>query len=686
MKVDHAKHDVESTFQKVGQDFFNAGSDALDRFVSGITKAYVQRYSQEAQEAFREGARGNASQWEAMFGKGGSLIRASGGLSKRSSADLYSQLSGAGDIGRLREAGYYVGGSDTAGQLKYANEVARGARSMDSSLFMQGKEKRDDIREAMARGQISGRGLDLVRSTEQFMLESMGGDKAAIHQAQRLMEGTVGGYDRGRRAKSYLAGAQVSTGSDFAVPELNMEYLMNGMNGRTLRERGELIGRSVFGNKESFGEENYGLRSGNKWNPADALKVGASAAYRGLADLVGYDPLQSKHRDAGMFMDSTDGRGLMRDMFSDDESKRKTAFEKNTDRRIELQRAMSNGTKLSDAEKGELQARGALADASRIRDEVAKGKSPEEAAAEIAKKVKGFDAKQALNAYHGSRAVASQEAIDQVRQVARDIGKEGRAARDELKASGGLSENENNGGLEMSDALRKTLAGNDQLRNYVEDRIAGINKSVEAGNATDDLGRYEATTEAMNFEGGARKRLRTMSTADLKAGAAKLAEAGAGALASDMSRQARRQSRFEKDLQRGGLSAVTNALGIELDDETKKGLRGKSAEEQARTILEQQGITDNASIYSLTSAISGQYGKGKDASKITSGERLAQLDNVLKPLQEAKKKDKEANDRQSNPLLAKVADGIDAMSKGIKITETVQIKAAEPLRVTVEKP
>ena len=698
LKVDHAKHDVESVLQKAGQDFFNAGSDALDRFVSNLTKAYVQRYSKDASEAFREAAGGGSTQkWEAMFGGGGSFLRNSTAARKMGSSELYRRLNDAGDTGRLKDAGYSLREyGDTTNQMNYFREIEAGTRALSKEGLSFGQQNRDVLREAVARGQISGQGLDRIRSFEAFFGDQDGmraGDKRELN---KYLKGVAGEFTevnaRGRSARqrgSYVRSAMQQAGidsaEDYSMPELHMNYLMSTIEGRTLRERGEILGKAVMGNGE-FGSENYraGLGKGETGGFKEWLKVGANEVYRGVAGLAGYDPLAAKYREAGMFMDSDKGQGLMRQLFGKDEDVRQKAMEENRTRRIELQKMKDSKKKLSDAEVGELDMRGALSDASEIHSRVQKGMTIDEAAADAAKNIKGFNVDTAKKAYAGGQYAVQRQAAEAVRNLATQLGKEGREERDNLLKAGAIVEGEN--GLDYSDETKKSFAGNEELQKYSAARLRSIKERVAAGTAGSDLEKHNRLERAMYMEQEASTRMQGMSTEDLRKGAEAQRSAGFGADAARFERAARRQGRFEKlAATKGSAQAVASSLGIELDAETRKQLVGKKGDEQARIILEQYGVTDQATVASVTAAING---KGSDGKALKSGERLAALDMAFKPLQEAKKKDKESNDRQSNPLLAKVADGIDAMTKGINIAAGAEVgitvKTAIPVRM--EKP
>jgi hypothetical protein len=197
-RFDQAKEKINNKLQAAGQNLFNSGSEAIDRWLNKMTGTYEHAMTEKADNAFRAMGHGGASSKLDMaiyMGKG------MGGGAERISASAFNKGGAAGSLGAVlggvsraseyKAAGYNI--SDTSNsrelqmELKRASDISKGAQRTDVGFGNLGDVTQGVLRDAYV-GKLAGlRGAERVEGFRQVLADqAKGGNAEAAKMLQRF--------------------------------------------------------------------------------------------------------------------------------------------------------------------------------------------------------------------------------------------------------------------------------------------------------------------------------------------------------------------------------------------------------------------------------------------------------------------------------------------------------------------
>jgi len=198
-----------------------------------------------------------------------------------------------------------------------------------------------------------------------------------------------------------------------------------------------------------------------------------------------------------------------------------------------------------------------------------------------------------------------------------------------------------------------------QAQGIAASLLDAVQKEASAGvsaQANDVQGAANSLTAASKERAGVGDQLAGMSVAEKRKVASELARAGLGDEARSILAGAAGQDRLAKlAKKRGGDAAISQFLGIDVDPDVAKAMKGATAEEKARILAMQAGAGGNANIIGDLGKAMGALGKGDTGHAAQTLSALA----ASPEFQEAIKKKSLDKAAQENPLQ-------DAMNKNLE--------------------
>lgn len=683
-RFENARDTVNSKLQKIGQDFFNEGSETIEAFVSKLTGDYKQRFSDEAYNAYRASSMGGsklASQnFDKYVGKGGlssgglgasgiegftrganlsggrgdttnNALR--GALGDFAGSKLDYLMRGESDASRFSKAGYNVTAKDNAGlskQLQHFGDIARAASEpADNKYLALGASQPDWIRDGLASGSIAGSGTQRLSSFGD-MLNQKGtqAQKDAWNNAKsdseraRIMNGMAQGSGMGAQ------------GGAMALPSATSAFFGNGM---TEGQRRDAFAKSFAGDSTA-----------NKVGRGLGAGIGAALSggiLSGLGGRIGANLLGDRGRDQalGGFLDSAEASSLVGDLHSSDARTRDAAKLSAQQQMANIQLKKSSGGKLTDDEKAKLIGLGGLMAASEYEAAVLTAggdpsKLPKGTLEKIAAKF-GVSADQIPKMAAASKEIEAQKARENLRGLAIQVGGESEKRLKQL-TDAGVARYEN--GQIVVDPARMSKMGK-QSQGIAQALLhaTSLEQQASVSAKNNDLQTaYADLTGARDARAATGDTLASMSVAEKRKVAMELSKGGLNEEARGILASAASQDRITKlNRKKGDLTAVSTALGIELDADTMKAMKGATAEEKAKLISQSSGMKGGLSESDLTNVF-------KDLSSKGGGGKAAQILQALQSTPDFQKgmHDKlEEKQRNENPLQDAMAKSLDDIAK-----------------------
>ncbi|WP_394831804.1 hypothetical protein LVJ94_35340 [Pendulispora rubella] len=242
-RFDQAREVINSKLQKIGQDVFNSGSEAIDEFFNKLFDVYVQTYSGDIDDAYRSVRSGGtlgrdtASRAFGIGGRGmnayaaslGQGFRGAGAAAAPDLARTLSQgtrggileslasgqtlryiLGGQSAAGKLGEAGFNFSGMDSRqieDKLRDIETARLALTGFDKGEAATGASNADWLRRAYAMGEVRGEG-DLRLQSFGDLLERYAKSQPG---AARLAQGwkTASTAEKSRMMANLERGAQI---------------------------------------------------------------------------------------------------------------------------------------------------------------------------------------------------------------------------------------------------------------------------------------------------------------------------------------------------------------------------------------------------------------------------------------------------------------------------------------------
>lgn len=662
-KLEHARETVQGKLQQAGAEFMNEGAEQIERLISSLSEQYVQTYSRSVDEAFRKGSGGSVSgkqKYKELTGRSSMMGDSSGSAEAlrqgRFGGAVNPNTRDVGDTDRMAKAGY---ANTSAGDGDRADRMAFAASTrVDRSFLEMGGANRDAIRRAYANGDFEGGGDVRINNVNKFMHKAGLGDKDL--QARLGSGGVTGNRDESNavRAASLLKGAGIDD-NGFASP--GSREGLQGTLGHTTAERQELLGRGLVGAAE---RSNTSKAAG--WL-GDALGMGSRIAGKlgmggesvgllmagRLASNIG-NTASGAQRAAGGFLDSDKGRDAALGIMSRDKDRREAAYEENLEKMIEMRQDSGHWT---DAQKGEFGARQSLMMAHDVGAAMDKeGMSLETAVAQVAEST-GQTKERISEAYTAVRAGLQQKGSEEARKYQNAIKKEGRDALRGLTNRGAIEmDAEGNATLSGSvyngaAAFDKSGKGGGRAREML-DAMVGAETAKAAG---DDLGAMDQYAKAAGIQDN-------MTVAQKRALASELrGRKGGGAFAGDLERKASVEDRYNKTSSRyGEASGAAALLGVDMTAEDRTNLKGREAGQQAEYLLQKAGVSlDSEKGAGILKELQSAMGD----KSLSSGQRSSRIAGLAGEVQ---KEGALNRDKEKNPLMDKMATGIDKMAAAME--------------------
>ena len=657
MKLAHARESVQGKLQQAGADFMQSGAEEIDRFVNKITGVYAQTYSRDVDNAFKKGAvSGNMDRFHELTGRKGMYgsFAAEANLGKEmfgghTRTGSFATADRAGDVDRFREAGWNISGMsdfDRAQRASFAVSTGR-----DKSFEAAGAANRDSIRTAYAMGQIGGNGDERTESVLGFL--------ASTNQRKMFSKFGVSGTAE-VQAASYLRGAGINDDA-YASPTSRLGLI--GGFGRTAGERAELFGQAALGTTgdiRGYKEKSY-VSQAARWLEHNSRSETVGNIWGTVADKFGSS--EDIRKAAGSFFDSDKGRDAALGIMSTDEDQRRASFESNRDRLIELRQGKRGIT-----EEGEMAARQNLMLAHSVADMRNKqGVSAETAAREVAKNM-GVSEEEALRAFNSTIGIAQHKGNEELRKYSRQARGEGEAALKDMTRGGTVTRGDD-GSFSISKDISDAFKGDASMQAYLKNTVDA--EAYKAGiSGAQGMEDYDAAAldKSAAASAEAQKLMRGKSVDERMAAAKRLRGIeGGGVLAGAFERSAKLEKRYTATKNRRGALggedvAAADILGIDLSEEERNILHETTgAGDKARMLLARGGVDTRsdrgkALLDELTGTLKGVDAKGN---KLSNADKASQLALLAGDVQ---KEGALNRDKEKNPLLEKIASGIDKLA------------------------
>lgn len=252
------RHSVQNKLQQAGADFYEAGSNMLERWVNQITGSFVAEMSADITrevEAVRQGGEGAATTLRTRFGIGGKQTFA-GQLGDQMRGQIFGgqqRMGGleafkvSGDLDRYRQAGYNITAkSDAQLQTQLAAVQRMQGAFMEGAgrdVAGIGEQARTELRNQAAQGRFSrGRGTAALSDFGDYLQNAQDPGLRMLADRWKTMSReeqwrTMGSVQRG-------AGLGGLGGVMTAAPE-QQSFAMSGF--RTSADRDMAIGSALVG-------------------------------------------------------------------------------------------------------------------------------------------------------------------------------------------------------------------------------------------------------------------------------------------------------------------------------------------------------------------------------------------------------------------------------------------------------
>lgn len=680
-RLEHAKETVNNKLQKLGQDFFNDGSEMIDGFVNKLTGAYTQKFSEETEKAYRNMALGTSSSSAnsemRKFGGMGPGSKGLTGLGAGPTGGLEafntrpggagalgglfgnSLLGGKSDAERFKSAGWDMSGvKDNAGlasKLSQIQAISRAANEAPSAKYLAlGGANAAWIDDAITSGSMSATGDARMKAFDsQVTTHGSAEQKAAWANARtpdekmRVMKGLM--ESRGITGE----------GGRMSVPDLQSAMMGRSM---TESEKREALATVFTGEAASprgkLGGSAVGSFLGNGLGPLGNLIGSALGGYVGNKLLGNGD----QRGALGAFLQSKEATNL----YSGLRAGGADAIRARAGAVNEIAALQSKGEKSAE-DTARLQGLQGMLAGSEYEEALAAGGGTvsKDALNEIATK-HGLAPDQVLAAYNGGKQIENAKVREEVSGLLKSVGGQAEKKNAQLQA-GGVATFGADGKVSITSSA---LGG--KARDVAQRLLQASADEARAGmqGAAGDLqGGYDTLRGAGAARGAVGDELNGMSVEQKRAIARDIAKAGVGDEASMIFGMASAEDRLKKQTRkRGADAAVAGTFGIQLDEDQRKAMKGASAEEKARIISQAGGIKDATNVKDIQKALESiAQGKTGVASSVLSqvqGSSSYQDSQKEKQLHEAETKDPLMTDLRNHTKRS--ADALEQLVNGQK--------------------
>jgi hypothetical protein len=316
-KFEDARNKVQNTLRQMGAEFYQSGSEMLEKWAAAVTGDFVMSMDRDVGQAIREASSGfgasSQKTWERRFGMGRGL------LGQKRGEEILSGLGGqvnisdrtafeaAGGGGRYREAGWAMGPSlsdaHLRAQLGVINDIRKaGAEGGAGRAYKDfGQKNRDALLAMAGMGQLKGGGTEFLSRFGDVLSR---GNNNAISDAY----GMATMEERARMARDILGGAGLGSVMNTAMRDPGGGEMFGAGGFRTVAERQDAKGgvlrgagrteaQAAFLNEDFLGNLGGGMgRSlglkGTRGDAAEMLgKRGTQATLGGVAASMFWNPV-----------------------------------------------------------------------------------------------------------------------------------------------------------------------------------------------------------------------------------------------------------------------------------------------------------------------------------------------------------------------------------------------------------
>ncbi len=716
-KLEDARNKVQGTLQQAGAQFYQDGSNMLERWINQITGDFVTTVNSDVAPAIRDVLRGGAygaSVGQSRFGLGKGLMGGlgndvfGGGMSRGNAATFKM----SGDQARFSQAGYNVAaGSDR--QFNQSMQWVYGLQASYQEGAGAGVEgigagSRDEILRLTSMGGLGGSGVNrlgqfgkmLEGSSNARMQElSLRYAQADNNERARIMSSVMkgaglGGYDSSFMALPQqqslfgLSGYATTRDRDSAVGEYMLSGASTGsgvanqklIGGAT---RGDLIGGAAKHTARGLlNSATFGLSALTDFGLSDS--VGRSARGRYNEGLTGIS--SATQESAGRFLMSEQGMDLARGALSRDQRVRDASTQQAMLRNLELQQRARDGSRdMNTIEMGEFEANRSMIVASEVAQllEQTGGNPSEQQKADLVRKYGGTiksweDAKARAGAVMGA---VSEEQRGARRELFRRAGEQGRADIGTFRTAGlyaggkltaqGIGAFGNVGKVEQIGRAGLTGAALGGLTFQSSDGtmaattgqqfIAAMAKSADVRGGIiaggDDSYNQSLLAQAGSFQQEGLSALGRMSEKEMRQLADQLRTSGGPeGLRQLVMRSSGIRSQLEKAKGRPGGADLTmaNMLGVNIKAEDLKGLDA----DKAAALISQQALGDKYGTDAGAGFSKDLAAAIKAQREGKTGDAAVRLEGLQGSgvLAEARKAQQEAQSEQSDPSFRKLGE------------------------------
>lgn len=668
-RLEHAQESVNNKLQKVGQDFFNTGSEMLDSWLTKLTGAYEQKFSVEAEKAYKSASMGTGSktamqEMNRYGGMKGSLggIGGPGGISGFNAGSAPMEMTGSSILGlatgstqshalqylmggesdrsKMERAGYNMKGVSTNAQLtarlQQIGDISRAANEpVDEKYVALGKQGAAWMDAAYASGRVSGKsgedrmnafGSELMSKGTQAQKDAW--KNASDPEKARIMAGMVSGRGIGEE------------GANFGIPELT-----GSMKGGAMSE----YDRRMEAGKSFRGQDSGGLGGALRGGILGVI-AGTAFTSRIAEKFIG----RGKQDEAlGAFLESREATDLVEGLRGPEADATKASI---------VKQISSLAKSTDDNDKAKVQGLQGLLAGKEYEAALAKypdGNIPKEELQRISANT-GTPVDQIKAAYETSGNIEARKRAENLRGMATSIGGQSKK-RLEALSSAGIVKFEG-GQATLQGASKMGTQAQSISARLLAASAAEVRASNLAASGTQEglLAAREQLIGAQSLRAGVGDELTGATVEQKRKIASEMARAGLGDEARGIYGAAASQDRLTKlNRSKGDAGAAAAFLGLTMDADMAKAMKGATAEQKAKILASQAGVS-GAAVGDLQSAIEamgkGGAGMGK-ASQI-----LSQLQGTTAFQEGMKKKQLDAAAAE-NPLQDAMNKNLDEISK-----------------------
>lgn len=665
-RFEQAKQKVNNALQKVGQDFFNEGSEMLDNFLSKVTGDYEKAFSESAVQAYQQSTRGGGGSELARSIGAGSFSRGAGsiggggagggiaGFNRGSTMSKYGGmvggiLGGASDSENFAKAGFKVTAktdADLRSRLGEISDISRAANEPASDKYLAlGTSSPQWLRDAYSSGAISGQGEDRIAAFDKVIGEKGTAEQKAAWAAAKSP------VEKARMVSGMAASVGVSSeGANFGMPAVTSGLFGANM---TQSEKLDAISRSFGAGKTSGGEVATSLLGGALGGVLGPLGQMLGSA---LGSRLGARTFGTKDQDraTAQFLMSDEGATLAQKYLGKDQG----TLDAMTKEMADIQGRVDRGEATSD-EKGRLEGMRGLKAAAAYQDLITKaGGDPSKVSQDALKKAASDNGMSVEEFVRKSQTVGA-VLTDKEKTAWSSIAQaQGKMASDEITGltKSGVATYQG-GKLSLTgSAAAKFTKGQSEATNSL---LRATALKEQAGHATSPDEQRRLLMQASDLEAGYQKGLEGMSVADQKALAKAQSSVGLEGEAEGTMARAASQQRLTTGVHRkGGAQGIADYLGAGLDKDQRAALKASdNPDVQAHIIASSLGIKDASKIKeALTAAGKGGAGLG---SATTALRQLEGSDEF----RDAKKKQSLDAAAEKDPLQAEANKHLEAIRK-----------------------